>query len=59
MRKYTNKLLELVDEGYYGPLDESARDLIAQLLMWMSEADVKEFWYANGYQALEDQNEED
>jgi hypothetical protein len=38
-RKYTNKILERLDEGLLH------RDfLIQNLLMWMSEAQVKEFY---------------
>ena len=38
-RKYTNKILERLDEGALH------RDfLIQNLLMWMSEAQVKEFY---------------
>ena len=38
-RKYTNKILERVDEGALHP-----DFLIQNLLMWMSEAQVKEFY---------------
>ena len=38
-RKYTNMILELVDEGVIN------RDmLIRDLLMWMSEDEVREFY---------------
>jgi hypothetical protein len=39
MRDYTVKILELVDAGV---LDQ--RELIRELLMWLSESDVKEFY---------------
>jgi hypothetical protein len=48
MRTYTNKILDLVDDGLYGRLDQAARDLIASLLMYMSEDDVKQFWIDYG-----------
>ena len=38
-RKYTDKILERVDEGALHP-----DFLIQNLLMWMSEAQVKEFY---------------
>jgi len=38
-RKYTNKILDMVDEGI---LDEG--QLSRDLLMWMSERDVEEFY---------------
>ena len=41
-REYTNKILELIDEGM---IDKDW--LIPQLLVWMSEHDVKEFYEAN------------
>ena len=39
MRKYTNKIIEMVDEGI---LDRDI--LIRDLLLWMSESEVKEFY---------------
>ncbi len=39
MRKYTNKIIEFVDDGM---LDRDI--LIRDLLNWMSESDVKEFY---------------
>ena len=38
-RKYTNKILDRIDEGALHP-----DFLIQNLLMWMSEAQVKEFY---------------
>lgn len=38
-RKYTNKLLEMVDDGCF-----DNEQLIRDLLMWMSERDVEEFY---------------
>lgn len=62
-RKYTNKILERLDEGLLH------RDLLIQnLLMWMSEAEVKEFyesvigadrWYLPGEEFLDDPAEPD
>lgn len=49
MREYTNKLLDLIDEGIYGDMTPYAQSLIRDLLCFMSEDDVKAFWYANGY----------
>ena len=42
MRKYTNKIIELVDDGI---LDRDT--LIRDLLCWMSESDVEEFYERN------------
>lgn len=42
MRKYTNKILEMVDESV---LDRDT--LIRDLLLWMSESDVEEFYNRN------------
>ena len=39
MRKYTNKIIELVDEG---AVDRDA--LIRDLMLWMDESDVEEFY---------------
>ena len=39
MRKFTNKIIEMVDEGL---LDRD--ELIRDLLLWMSESDVEEFY---------------
>lgn len=50
-REYTNKLIELVDDGI---IDKDW--LIQGLLMWMSERDVEQFYDAN-LQA--DEEEED
>ena len=43
-RKYTNKLLEMVDDGL---VDKDK--LIVALVSWTSEADVKEFMEAEEY----------
>jgi hypothetical protein len=40
-REYTNKILEMLDEGMF---DKDM--LIRDLLSWMSENDVKAFYYA-------------
>lgn len=53
MRKYTNKIIEMVDEGV---LDRDT--LIRDLLMWMSESDVEEFYDRNLHDD-EDEDEED
>ena len=41
-RKFTNKVLDLMDEGMIDP-----RWLAEQLAIWCSEDDMKEFFYAN------------
>ena len=51
-REYTNKILELVDEGI---IDKDW--LIQGLLMWMSERDVEQFYDAN--LRAEEEEEED
>ena len=43
-REYTNKILEMNDDGYF---DKDA--LILDLLNWMSENDVKKFYLANEF----------
>ena len=53
MRKYTNKIIEMVDEGMVD------RDmLIRDLLNYMSESDVSDF-YDSYYGQDEDENEDD
>ena len=52
MRKYTNKIIELVDDGI---LDRDT--LIRDLLCWMSESDVEEFY--GSYLSEEDELDED
>jgi len=55
MRKYTNAVLDAVEEGMF---DKDA--LIADLLGWMSEDDVKEFVQRNDLMPwLEDDSEYD
>lgn len=55
MRKYTNRILGLLDEGFYGEVSDATDQLITGLLSWMSEDDVKKFCFANGYQELFDE----
>lgn len=57
MREYTNKLLELIDEGFYGEVSPTARDLIVRLLVWISEDDVKQFWLEYGFTPYESEND--
>lgn len=61
-REYTYKMLEMVDEGLFGDMNESTKQLIYQLiydlLMWMPERDVEDFYCAN-YSDLEALEEED
>lgn len=61
IREYTNKILDLVEEGMYGKVDDSAIRLLTDILYYMPEADVKEFWYANGCAAAieTEENEND
>lgn len=49
MREYTNKLLDLLEGGMYGKMDDGVCRVIIDLLYYMPEDDVKAFWYANGY----------
>lgn len=53
MRKYTNKIIEMVDEDM---LDRDT--LIRDLLMWMSESDVEEFYDRNLSDFDEDEEDE-
>lgn len=48
-RKYTNKIIGMVDEGL---LDRDT--LIRDLLCWMSESDVEEFYDRNLYEPDDD-----
>ena len=52
MRKYTNKIIELVDDGI---VDRDT--LIRDLLCWMSESDVEEFYERN--LRADDEDEDD
>lgn len=52
MREYTKKLLDLIDEGC---VDKDS--LILNLLNWMSEDFVKEFY--EQYYEVDDEEEED
>ena len=56
-REYTNLILEMVDEGLFGNMDESAKQLVWQLLMWMPEREVEDF-YSENYSDLEQIEEE-
>ena len=42
VRKATNKVLEMIDEGLLDP-----KDIVMMCLKWMSEDDVKEMCKAN------------
>lgn len=53
-RKYTNKLLEMVDEGL---LDQ--KNLIRDLLCWMSENEVQTFYEKYGYEEMESEDEDE
>ena len=52
IRKTTNRLLEMVDEGLLDP-----KDLVMMCLKWMSEEEVKEMCKAN--ELLEEDEEND
>lgn len=49
-REYTNKLVGMLDDG-----ELDAHTLAKELLGWMSEQDVKEFYESN----IDDSDEED
>lgn len=53
-REYTNKILELVDEGVL----DSERVML-QLLQWMSEKEVREFYYLYYGDEFEPADDED
>ena len=56
VREYTNRMMQLIDEGCIF----DTKDLVEQLLCWLSEDDVKEFYYANGFGDFdEDRYDED
>lgn len=52
VRKYTNKIIEMVDGGV---LDRN--ELIRDLLNWMSESDVKDFY--NSFDFGDEETDED
>jgi hypothetical protein len=51
-------MLDMVDEGLFGDMHESAKQLIYDLLMWMPERKVEDFYCAN-YSDLEQLEEEE
>ena len=51
-REYTNKVLELVDEGLISP-----QLLVEALACWCSEADMKEFYERFLQETEEDEDE--
>jgi hypothetical protein len=53
-RKFTRKLLEMVEEGLI-----TEEILIKDLLNYLSEAEVEEFAFTNGYIEDEEEDEED
>lgn len=53
MRTYTNKLINLLDEGIIDP-----SYLCLELLNWLSESEVSEFWERN-YSEFDEQEEEE
>lgn len=52
-REYTNKILELIDEGCI-----DTKGLAEQLLCWLSEHDVQKFYEANYSEFFEDEDED-
>jgi hypothetical protein len=53
-RKFTNKLIEAMDEGLINP-----QNLAQNLLGYMSERDVERFAQAEGYFDHEEEDEEE
>lgn len=53
-RHYTNQLLDLINEGVL-----SSEMVVGACLKWMSEDDVREMMYANGFNIDGDDEEED
>lgn len=53
-RKFTNKILELVEEGM---LDKE--EVIRMCLMWMSERDVAEMYQVNWKEQYESDDEDE
>ncbi len=53
-REYTNKILELMDEGSI-----DSKSLAEQLLCWLSERDVEEFYRVNYAEFFEPEEEEE
>jgi hypothetical protein len=51
-RKFTYKVLDLMDEGVIDP-----KMLAEQLAMWCSEDDMKEFFYANLADLMEEEED--
>ena len=43
-RKYTNMILDLMDDGTIDP-----KTLAEQLLSWSSESSMRQFWVSYGY----------
>lgn len=53
-RKYTNKMYDLIEDGCV-----DTKSLAEQLLYWLSEDDVKEFFFANGFNDWDDEEVDD
>jgi len=53
IREYTNKIAGMVDDGLL-----NREQLIVDLLMWMSEHDVRAFYEVNIAPEFEDEDEE-
>jgi hypothetical protein len=54
IRKYTNKILEMIDEGLLSP-----EIVLKDALNYMSEAQVEDMALSNGYFDFEEEDEED
>lgn len=52
IREYTNKIIELLDEGILEP-----KGLAEQLLAWLSEDDAKCFYFANCFHEYFEEDE--
>ena len=54
IREYTNKIIEMVDEGLW-----DRDELIRDLLNYMSESDVKDFYESYGLDETWEDDEDD
>ena len=58
-REYTNRIIDFIDEGLFGEVNEATETLIIGLLNWLSEDEVKHFYQVNGYTAWDGEEDED
>lgn len=54
MREYTNRIVQLIENDCLNPTE-----LSKQLLMWLSESEAKEFYFANGYDEYFEEEEDE